>query len=173
MTGILDRANLLELLDALDAELGRRDVQAELFVVGGAAIALAYDARRSTSDVDAVFVPAAEVRLAARSVAEARELDPDWLNDGVKGFLPGDDDDETVAYEGANLTVAVASAPYLLAMKLLASRADRDVDDIVALYALCGFTTAEQGFELLEQYYPSSQILPRVQFLLEELFPSS
>ncbi|GAB7190836.1 hypothetical protein NUM3379_15430 [Kineococcus sp. NUM-3379] len=83
------------LLSALDAELVRRGHRAELFLVGGAAIALAYDTRRATRDLDAAFVPTAVVRDAARAVAEAEGITENWLNDGVKGFLPGDDPDAT------------------------------------------------------------------------------
>ncbi len=71
-----------------------------------------------------------------------------------------------------HLRVLVAAPRYLLAMKLLAARVDVDQDDIVALYALCGFTTADEGLDLLTATYPSRTVAPRVQYLLEELFPA-
>jgi hypothetical protein len=42
---------------ALGERLARRGVVADVFVVGGAAMALAYDASRVTRDVDARFLP--------------------------------------------------------------------------------------------------------------------
>ena len=42
-------------------------------------MAVAYDARRATADVDAVFVPTSEVRSAVRRVAASLGLDEDWL----------------------------------------------------------------------------------------------
>ena len=57
-------------------------IDADLFIVGGAAMAVAYDARLATTDVDAVFVPSKEVRIAASRVAQERGLEEDWLNDG-------------------------------------------------------------------------------------------
>jgi len=171
MSAALGRAELLEAFELLDEELRRRAVRAEVFVVGGAAMAIAYDARRSTRDVDAIFAPTGEVRAAAASVAERLELEPGWLNDGAKAFAPGPDADQSLVYEGEGLSVAVASPRYLLAMKLLASRTDRDVDDIRTLYDLCGFTTPDEGLDLLASYCPEHLILPRVQFLLGELFP--
>ena len=51
-------------------------------------MALAYDARRATVDVDAIFVPAAEVRKAAARVAERLQIEEDWLNDGVPLAAP-------------------------------------------------------------------------------------
>ena len=37
--------------------LSRRGIVADIFIVGGAAMAMAYDATRVTCDVDARFVP--------------------------------------------------------------------------------------------------------------------
>jgi hypothetical protein len=169
---LLDRGGLLRAFVALDEELGAVGVRAEVFVVGGAAMALAYDARRSTVDVDAIFVPSSQVREAAQRVAVRLGIEPDWLNDGAKGFMPGTDRHSVGVFEGEYLSVAAASPRYLLAMKLLAARLDRDQDDIRTLYELCGFTTAEEGLQLVEASYPSYVIAPRVQFLLQEMFPS-
>jgi hypothetical protein len=51
---LLDRAQILDLLAELSDELAHRGARAEVFLVGGAAIALAYDTRRATRDLDAV-----------------------------------------------------------------------------------------------------------------------
>jgi len=171
MMTFLGPNELLNAFELLDDELGTMGVEADLFVVGGAAMAVAYDARRATTDVDAVFVPSKEVRTAALRVAEEMGLEEDWLNDGVKGFLPGEDVEQVGVYEGKNLHVAAASPKFLLAMKLMASRTERDTDDIKTLYEICGLTTAEEGLAVLESFDPQDLILPRVQFLLQELFP--
>ncbi|MGC1420638.1 MAG: DUF6036 family nucleotidyltransferase [Acidimicrobiales bacterium] len=168
---LLGRNEFITAFEHLDEELGRMGVEADVFVVGCAAMAVAYDARRATTDVDAVFVAANEVRIAAARVAQDLGLEEDWLNDGVKGFIPGVDVEQVGVYEGKSLHVAAASPKFLLAMKLMASRTERDRDDIRTLYAICGFSTAEEGLAVLVSYYPQDQILPRVQFLLEEMFP--
>lgn len=54
---LMGRAELERAFTALGDRLARRGVIADLFVVGGAAMALAYDATRVTRDVDAMFVP--------------------------------------------------------------------------------------------------------------------
>ena len=54
---LLGRAELERAFTALGERLARRGVVADVFVVGGAAMALAYDAARVTRDVDARFVP--------------------------------------------------------------------------------------------------------------------
>jgi hypothetical protein len=169
---LLDREALLRAFAALDAELGTMGTHADIYVVGGAAMAVAYDARRSTVDVDAAFAPASEVRAAARRIADRLGLEEGWLNDGAKAFIPGPDPGAVNVYEGDNLGVAAASPRFLLAMKLLASRVERDQDDIRTLYELCGFTTAEEGLGLVESAYPDYVIPARTRFMLEEMFPS-
>jgi Nucleotidyltransferase of unknown function (DUF6036) len=165
---LLDREQIVRLLQALSAELERRGTRAEIFLVGGAAMALAYDARRSTRDLDAVFQPKEEVYAAAATVASDLDLPTDWLNDAVKGFLPGDDPRARPVFETAHLRVDVASPQYLLAMKLMAAR-ETDIDDIVFLYRLCEFSTVAEGLDLLESTYPGRTIAPKVQYLLDEI----
>jgi Nucleotidyltransferase of unknown function (DUF6036) len=87
----LGREDIRTLLDDLSQELAARRAKAELFLVGGAALAVAYDATRATRDLDAVFIPSDVVRQAAAAVAEREGLAEGWLNDAVKGFLPGPD----------------------------------------------------------------------------------
>ena len=57
--------------------LARRGVVADVYVFGGAAMALAYDARRATRDIDAVFQPHGVVLDEARAVAGELGL-PVW-----------------------------------------------------------------------------------------------
>jgi hypothetical protein len=168
----LDRDDILSLLDDLNDELRSRGAHAEIFLVGGAALTVAYDTSRSTRDLDAVFLPTSVVRTAAAAVAERRGLKIDWLNDAVKGFLPGSDPDSIRFYERDALTVDVASARYLLAMKLFASRVETDEDDIAFLYRQLGFTTIDEGLDLLERSYQGRAIDPKVQYLLAEIVES-
>ena len=66
----LGREDIRALLDDLSAELAARGARAELFLVGGAALAVAYDAARATRDLDAVFIPTNIVRQAAAAVSD-------------------------------------------------------------------------------------------------------
>ncbi|HXL88632.1 MAG TPA: hypothetical protein VN969_06535 [Streptosporangiaceae bacterium] len=74
---LLGRAELERAFTALGERLARRGVVADVFVVGGAAMALAYDATRVTRDVDARFVPHVIVIEEARRVADDLGL-PYW-----------------------------------------------------------------------------------------------
>jgi predicted amidohydrolase YtcJ len=53
---LLDREALLELLGALADRLKARGVRASVYVIGGAAISLVFDARRATRDIDSVVL---------------------------------------------------------------------------------------------------------------------
>lgn len=169
-TSPLGAGDIRALLDDLADELVSRGVRAEMFLVGGAAISFAYNTRRSTRDVDAVFEPKETVRDAAAMVADRRGIPRDWLNDAVKGYLPGVDQDRRRAIDRPGLSVDVASPRYLLAMKLLAAR-EGDIEDIRTLYQVCEFSTAEEGLDLLEASYPRHLIPPRAQYILEDLYP--
>jgi hypothetical protein len=69
----MGRAELEGAFESLGDRLARRGVVADLFVVGGAAMALAYDASRVTRDVDARVVVEE-----SRAVAEDLGLPPWW-----------------------------------------------------------------------------------------------
>lgn len=166
---MLDRPALLALLEDLAAELSSVGVRGEMFIVGGAAMALAYNTRRATRDIDAVFEPKAVIYQAAERVATARGVDRDWLNDAVKGFLPGQDPGSTVLFERPGLAVRVASPRYLLAMKVMAARVERDEDDIALLVGLSGTKTVAAILDLVQAAYPHALIPPRVQYFLEEV----
>jgi len=54
---LLDREAIAEAFRRLGERLARRGLVADVYVFGGAAMAMAYDARRATRDIDAVFEP--------------------------------------------------------------------------------------------------------------------
>ncbi len=150
---LLTREDLVRLLDELAAELRQDGVNDVMFAVGGAAITLAYSTRRATRAIDSVVEPKAVVYAAARRIAARHDnLDDDWLNDAMKGYLPGDDPNATAIYEQPGLQVRVASPAYLLAMKVLAARMDRDADDIRLLADRCGLSTTEQVLDVVEKF---------------------
>lgn len=96
-------------------------------------------------------------------------LEPDWLNDAVKGFLPGDDLNPRTVFESDTLLVQVPSPEYLLAMKLMASRDDRDLDDAAILCVDLGYTSAQECVALLMERYPMEQLLPRHEYVIDDV----
>ena len=168
----LDAAGIGRLLQALDVELAARGTTADVYLVGGAAIALSFDAARTTRDLDAVFVPTTQVRAAAEAVAEANGLSLDWLNDAVKGFVPpGTDSHQRVVFESTHLRVCVAGAEHLLAMKVAAARVEQDRGDLALLVGVLGLSSADEAISVARACLgPGYPIPPRAQYLLEEIF---
>jgi hypothetical protein len=78
---LLDRRAIAEAFSRLGDRLARRGLVADIYVFGGAAMALAYDARRATSDIDAQFKPHGVVVEEAQAVAEELGLPRWWLNE--------------------------------------------------------------------------------------------
>lgn len=142
MTVLTDK-NLRRLFSLLNDELGKTGTEGELFVVGGALMCLAYAARESTQDVDALFRPARQVREAAARVAARAGVRPDWLNDGVKAFL-SERGAFTAFLELDHLRVMLAQPEYLLAMKCLALRLGAEFHDEDDIRSTCSAISISQ-----------------------------
>lgn len=173
MTGAaFNQQQIRDLLTELGADLHARGVRAELFIVGGAAMSLAYNTRRATRDVDAVFEPKIQIIEAAARVAARHGLPKNWLNDAMKGFLPGNDPNQRAVLSAPGINVSVPSPEYLLALKVAAARVDRDADDIRTLARMCGAKSADEVLRITERIMGGRQpLLPKTQFLVQELFP--
>ncbi len=165
----LTRADLLEALQELIRELRARNVSGEIRIVGGAALSLSYFERDVTQDIDLMNVRGGDneaVAEAARSVASRLDLNDNWLNFEVtqSDALPtlGREVEWHTIFSSAQITIQVASAQALLAMKLRANRPGRDVNDIRALLALVGITDVASAETLYESFiretsYPIEQ----------------
>lgn len=163
------RSRIVAALQELGDELTREGVHGQIFIVGGAAMALAYSTRRVTKDIDAVFEPKAVIYQAAARVAERLGLPEDWLNDAAKGFMPGSDEDARPLPDVHGIEITTASPRYLLAMKLIAMRLGEDDEDIEVLLKQTGIRTPDEALALLEQMYPYREPPLKTRFFLEEL----
>ncbi len=169
----LAAADIRHLFELLNSELEKTDTIGELYLVGGAVMCLAFNARPSTQDVDAVFQPAPQVRAAAVRVAAIARINPHWLNDSVKGYLSAQGDFAPFL-ELSHLRVMVAEPHYLLAMKCLAMRLGaefHDEDDVRFLLRLLDVRTYKLALEIIGRYYPLERIPQKTLYALEELLP--
>lgn len=163
------QASIRSALEALGEELTRQGIHGQVFIVGGAAMALAYSTRRVTRDIDAVFEPKSAIYIAAAKVADDLGLPEDWLNDAVKAFMPGSDEHARPVPDIRGIEVTTASPRYLLAMKLMAMRFGEDDEDIGVLLRECGLTDVEDAIALVKQMYPLQDPSPKTRFFLEEI----
>lgn len=167
---LLDRVQLERAFTALGERMVRRGVVADVFVVGGAAMALAYDATRVTRDVDSLFVPHGVVLEEARNVAQDLGLPAWWLNEQASVYISGKDDPgRRRVFDHPGLRVTAASPRHIFAMKALAART-RDVDDLRLLAGIIEVDSAEAALRICAEFFPDEQVPPRTAAVLQELF---
>ena len=167
----LTRSDIQRLFELLNHELAAVDTEGEVYLVGGAVMCLALDARPATRDVDAYFRPTRVVREAAARVAARADAPTNWLNDAVKGFLSAKgafDPFLTLSH----LRVFVAQPTYLLAMKCAAMRLGEefhDLDDVRFLIRYLNIETATEAMEVVTRYFDEDLLQPKTRLALEEL----
>lgn len=128
----LNRTDILDALERLGQLAAEQGLTVELTLLGGAVMVLAYNARLSTHDVDALILSPrgaeSRVRRLAAQVAAERGWPDDWLNDAAKGYLVGVSAG-AVLFSGPGLVARAPSVAQLFAMKLSAWRDDVDIAD--------------------------------------------
>jgi hypothetical protein len=166
---MLSKEKILEYLRQLGTELSKRGMKGEVLLTGGAAMCLVHSARDMTKDIDALYEPKSVINGIAADIAEREGLPSNWLNDGVKGFVGANAPAEEFAvFDG--LRVQTVSAEYLLAMKLISARyGETDYEDIRFLLNKMNITTVEAATGVLLSYFPQERVLPKTQYVLEEL----
>ena len=158
----MDRDEIDGALRELAQELDDRGVVARIYLVGGAAMVLAYQSRFSTDDVDGSGYPTDEVLAEAEKVAERRGLRPNWLDDSVKVYFPLASEPEwRPVIKMGSVEVVVADERTLLAMKMRASRGRRDEADIEFLLGKCRITSVADALALYEEYFPEDELPPQ------------
>ncbi len=167
---LFGRAEMERAFTALGERLARRGVVADVFVVGGAAMALAYDATRVTRDIDATFVPHGVVIEEARRVADDLGLPYWWLNEQASIYISGKDDPgKRRVFDHPGLRVSAASPAHIFAMKALAART-RDIDDLRVLADIIGVQSAAEALQICADFYPDEPLPERSAAVLRELF---
>ncbi len=131
MNPTLDRAAIVDALEALDRELrkqGRRTGRrTQIYVYGGACVSLSFDRSRVTGDIDVhVREEHGAVQEAILKIARERAWPTTWMNEQGTQKLPRTTDQRArVLYQSAHLVVTGASAEHIIAMKM---RVGRDID---------------------------------------------
>lgn len=169
---LLDRTAIEQAFRRLGEHLAGRGVVADVYVFGGAAMALAYDARRATRDIDAVFEPHGIVLEEADRVAAELGLPSWWLNEQASVYVaPGGDPLARRVFDHPGLRVSAASAEHLLAMKVLAARR-RDADDIRILVRHLRLGSVDEILGICGRVLPDEPVPDRARLILEDIVGS-
>ena len=167
---LLDRQTIARAFRRLGERLAARGLAADIYVFGGAAMAMAYDARRTTRDIDAVFEPHGVVLAEAWAVADELGLPRWWLNEQASAYVaPGGDPNAPRIFDHPGLRVSAASPEHLLAMKVLAARR-RDAEDIRFLVKHLHLTSVEEVLALSGEVFPEEEVPGRARLVLEDVF---
>lgn len=153
----------------------------EMNIYGGSALAIAYDLREMTRDIDAVFENDKDfVRKAVEKISVEMNLSSDWLNDAVKGFISQNQKGNMIEFgsfpseETPGLRIFVPSPEYFFAMKCMAMRLEgsQDVADIRKLAKVCGISDHNQALDVVQSFYADKFIHPKIVYALEDIFKS-
>ncbi|MDA8117230.1 MAG: nucleotidyltransferase [Actinomycetota bacterium] len=173
---LLSPGDVREALRELAIELRDDGLTARIRVVGGAAVSLRVGREALTRDIDAlVYPPSPDFAEVVRRVGERRGWAADWLIDGVKAFVSHRDDEEDwdVMEDEAGVTILVAQPRLLLAMKLLAGRGRRDLQDVELLLDAIGIANINEAEAVFDHFYPEEKIPPRSAAYLRSHFDAA
>ena len=167
---MLTETELRAALSELAERLRSRGATGRVYIVGGAAMALAYDSDKLTRDIDAAIIEGhGPVIEAVRDMARARGWPSTWLNEQATPYMPTTPDRHgNVVFDHPALKVVAASPEHMLAMKVRAARST-DVTDVRQLLARTGLSDARQVEALVESVFPEERLGERQQRWLEDL----
>ena len=120
---------------------------------------LAYDRKRITRDIDAVFHPSAQILPLVKRVAKEQGLPDDWINDEVRQFLATRESKRDLPIDVPGIQVTVSTAGYLLAMKALVCRRalpgyKGDEEDLRFLIRKLKIGKIDEIQSWIDKYYP-------------------
>ena len=171
----LTKDRILSLLDALNEKLKADNVHGELTLYGGTVMALVFDSRNSTKDIDVAMEPRDTLKEYASVIAQEENLPFDWLNEAVRCYLFEGAEDRSVYLELSNLLIYAASPKYMLALKLRASRLDKaskDYEDIKFLLDYLDVKDVASALDIAHEYIPKNLIPVEARAILDEIFSS-
>lgn len=147
----------------------------EIALYGGTVMMLAYDCRKATKDVDAIFQPPGVVEPLITQVAREYGLPEDWMNSGVKEFVAKHEERVHFAeLQIPGLMITRPSARYLLAMKCLAGRLPTpfrsgDLADIRFLLREMKIGSIDEVEAIIREFYGQKAWDPTKRWLAEQV----
>ncbi len=169
LPGLLTLNQLEEAFRRLNARLRDQDTIGEVYVIGGAVMLLAFNARQATRDVDAIWNPHGIIHDEAVAVAREMGLPDYWLNEQASAFIPRNPEwGSHPALDFSHLRVFASSPHQALAMKAISAR-DTDREDIQFLIRHLDVHEADAVYEIINRFFPDEEIPMRTKLVMEEL----
>jgi len=163
----LTKREIVKFLQLINEKLAEQGQFGKIVICGGAAMTLAYNARNSTYDIDALYKPKDAITDIIALIAVENRLGSQWLNDDVSIFTSELKKLTTSSFLAlSNLTVDIADAECLLTMKLISAREDsHDLHDAAILIKHLGINSVEDLNVLLNDYdgvfHPKSLLISK------------
>jgi hypothetical protein len=166
----LDKQLMLACFEKLNQKLLQADEHGEIIIYGDASMCLVFGSRGYTLDVDAIFQPKTDLYQMAKEVAREMNIQEDWLNDGIKGFIYTQPPHvEVNTY--SNLQIQSATAEYILAMKCYAAReGSKDRQDAIFLKDHLKLNSYLEVLDIVEKYVPRKFLSVKTVAFAEGLF---
>ena len=174
MSDLFTKVDLERLVRLFAEQLNDVGVSGTVSILGGAAIALLYHTERTaTADIDALFPADDRIAEIICTIGKEEGLPNNWINNQVALTLPFQGNSELSFWREylivGSIVVQIASAEYLLALKLNADRGRRDRPDIEALIPICKLSTIEEIDVLFESYFPQEVLKPETRAVVEKM----
>lgn len=127
----------------------------EFVLVGGASILVNYNFRDTTNDIDAFFLPSADIKDAIHAVSEKFSISANWINNDfqkTKSFSNKLSTFSTYYKTYKNIiTVRTIKDEYLIAMKLMSGRKYKnDISDIVGIISSARDLGIDISFQMID-----------------------
>jgi hypothetical protein len=165
----LNKELMIECFRLIDEELGKLGISGEIILTGGASMCLVHGAREATKDIDALYYPEKEMYGIALKITLLKNLPPGWLNNSVEVFMTKNPPQD-LFLNFKNLKVATVTAEYLLAMKIMSSRArTHDLDDIKFLINKLNISSKQHVEKLLFKFFDKEKISDLSKYILNEV----
>lgn len=153
---------MVKYMTLLGERLSEQGKEIELQIFGGSALALHYDTRRrTTDDIDALYVRDQVIEDEIKKIADEFGLQKEWLNDHIKNTLYGVNisaDKMSLVLDKPGIKAYVVSAKMLLANKAMIYSRNKteDIIDAAKLCKILNITNEQQIESVIKEFYPSS-----------------
>lgn len=166
----LTKKQILFYLEKLNEELKIKNENGEIIICGGTAMVLMYDARNSTKDIDALYMPKEEINEIVENFSDKYGISIDWLNDSAKVFFTPQM--KTNIYKKySNLIVKCFDTESLLALKLTSARnLTNDEKDALFLTKQLKIEDINEMYDIVEKYIPEVRRNPKTYYFIQEVF---